>query len=253
MREHPVTGWVYSNEHFGVYIHTDGSAKYTVLHETEQQLIQSLQECASVAAGFRCAPPLHRDHGLLGEGATVDYDVHIVWLHDVRGHLYDYDSLDLRALPGVETVAELTDGVVLRVTPGTVFDVDSYLANKAALITAPIEEAGQPILRSTYDVYVTDTELIYVKDACSEADTVALFSLHWAPTDTAHLADYWKEYGFNVKDFRLKEYGVKSDGKCVAAVPLPAYAISQIKTGQFVYGKDKELVWLWRESVRLDD
>ena len=253
LREHPVTGWVYSNEHFAVYIHTDGLAKYTLLHRTEQQLVQALRECASATAGFQCAPPLHRDHGLLGERAAIDQDVHIVWLDDAYWRQPDYNSLDLRALPGVETVAELADGVVLRVTPGTVFDRDSYLANKAALITAPIEEAGQPILRSTYDVYVTDTELIYVKDACSEDDTEAIFSLHWAPTDKAHLADYWKEYGFNVRDFRLEEYGVKSGDRCVAAVRLPAYAISQIKTGQFVHGPDKELVWLWRERARLAD
>lgn len=256
MREHPVAGWVYSNEPFAVYIHTDGLAKYTLLHEEEQELIRALRECASAPAGFQCDPPLHREHALIQtseEQTTVDYDVHIVWLDDAYWRQPDYNSLDLRALPGVETMAELADGVVLRVTPGTVFDVDSYLANKAALITAPIEEAGQPILRSTYDVYVTDTELIYVKDACNEADTAALFSLHWAPVDTAHLADYWKEYGFNVRDFRLEEYGVKSGDRCVAAVRLPAYAISQIKTGQFVYGPDKELVWLWRESFRFDE
>ncbi len=250
LREHPVTGWVYSNDHFAIYIHTDGLAKYTVLPRTEQQLVHALGECASVPAGFRCDPPLHRDHGLLDEGAAVDQDVYLVWFEGVHSSAFDYTPLDLRALPGVETVAELADGVVLRVTPGTGFDRDSYLANKAALITAPIEEAGQSILRSTYDVYVTDTELIYVKDMCSQDDADALFSLHWAPTDKAYLADYWKEYGFNVRDFRLEEHGVKSGDRCVAAVRLPAYAISQIKTGQFVYGPDKELVWLWRESFR---
>ena len=109
----------------------------------------------------------------------------------------------------------------------------------------------KPIIRSGYDVYINDRELIYVKDACVQDDADALFSLHWAPTDTAHLSDYWKEYGFNVKDFRLEEYGVRSGDKCVAVVALPAYDVSQIKTGQFVYGQNKELVWLWRESFQL--
>ncbi len=115
-----------------------------------------------------------------------------------------------------------------------------------------LEEAGDPLIRSNYNVHINGKELIYIKDACGQDDADALFSLHWAPTDKAHLADYWKEYGFNVKDFRLEEYGVKSDGKCVVVVPLPTYDISQIKTGQFVYGPDKELVWLWRESFRFD-
>ena len=148
-------------------------------------------------------------------------------------------------------MARLADGVVLRVTPGAVPDVNSYLANKAALITATIKEAGEPIISSGYDVYINDKELIYVNDACGQDDAAALFSLHWAPTDKAHLADYWKEYGFNVRDFRLEEYGAKSGDRCVAAVRLPAYAISQIKTGQFVYGQNKELVWLWRESFQI--
>ena len=253
MREHPVTGWVYSNEHFGVYIHTDGSAKYTVLHETEQQLIHALQECASSTAGFQCDPPLHSEHRLvqaLGEQAAVDYDVHIVWLHDIRRHVYDYDSLGLRALPGAEIVADLADGVILRITPGH-FDMDRYAANKAAPMTASIKAADEPIIRSGYDVYRNDKELIYVKDACNQDDANALFSLHWAPADKTHLADYWKEYGFNVLDFRLEEYGVRSGDKCVAVVALPEYDISRIKTGQFVYGQDKELVWLWRENVHL--
>ena len=255
MREHPVTGWVYSNEHFGVYIHTDGLAKYTVLHKTEQRLVQAVRECASATAGFQCDPPLHREHRLIqavGEQAAADYDVHIVWFYDLRWHLYDYDSFALWALPGVETVAELADGVVLRVTPGH-FDMDRYLANKEALLTALIKEAGEPIIRSTFDVYVNDHKLIYVTDACSQDDRDALFSLHWAPTDKAHLPAYWKEYGFNVRDFRLEEYGVKSGGRCVAVVPLPAYDISQIKTGQFVYGPEKELVWRWRDSFQLDE
>ena len=204
MREHPVTGWVYSNEPFAVYIHTDGLAKYTVLHEEEQELIQALRECASAPAGFQCDPPLHREHRVVqtgGQRTTVDYDVHIVWLYDAYWRRPDYDSLDLQALPVVEMVADLADGVVLRVTPEP-FDEDKYLANKTALMTASIKAADEPIIRSGYDVYRNDRELIYVKDACSEDDVDALFSLHWVPADKANLADYWREYGFNVMDFR---------------------------------------------------
>ena len=112
--------------------------------------------------------------------------------------------------------------------------------------------AGAPLIHSSFDVYLHDRELIYVKDRCRQADRDALFSLHWAPTDKAHLPAYWKEYGFNVRDFRFADQGVKAGDRCVAIVRLPEYAISQIKTGQFVYGKDKELVWRWRDSGRLD-
>ena len=82
---------------------------------------------------------------------------------------------------------------------------------------APDEISGnsQLLIRSGYDVYINRKELIYVKDVCSQDDRDAIFSLHWAPTDKAHLPDYWKEYGFNVRDFRFAEYRVKSGGKCV--------------------------------------
>ena len=112
---------------------------------------------------------------------------------------------------------------------------------------------GEPIIRSTFDVYLNDNELVYVKDGCRQDDRYALFSLHWAPTDKSHLPAYWQEYGFNVRDFRFAEQGLKAGDRCVAIVHLPGYDISQIKTGQFVYGQEKELVWLWREGVRLDE
>ena len=53
-------------------------------------------------------------------------------------------------------------------------------------------------------------------------------------------------------DFRLEQYGVRSGDKCVAVVTLPEYDISRIKTGQFVYGPEKDLVWRWRDSFQLD-
>ena len=59
MRKHPVTGWVYSNEPFAVYIHTDGLAKYTVLHGEKWRLIEAIRQCASATAVFS-AVPLHR-------------------------------------------------------------------------------------------------------------------------------------------------------------------------------------------------
>ena len=204
---------------------------------------------------FQCGPTAPGGEGLIQaprEQAADGYNGHIVWFYHVNRHLYDYDHLEIRALPGVETVADLTDGVVFRVTPEC-FDMDGYLAKKNALITSLLTAAGEPIIRSIFDVYLHDKALLYVKERCSQDDRDAIFSLHWAPTDKVHLPAYWKEYGFNVRDFRFKEYEVRGSDKCMAVIELPEYDISRIKTGQFVYGKEKELVWRWRDSFRLDE
>ncbi len=238
MRAHPVTGWVYSNDPFAVYIHTDGLANYTFVPDREQELVQ-----------------------VVGKWATADHEIHIVWLYSLNRHFpmngprRDYDHLEVRALPGVETVADLADGVILRVTPDALperFDMDKYLANKEALINTIIHAAGEPIIRSGYDMYINANELIYIKDGCRQDDRDALFSLHWTPTDKAHLHRYWKPHGFMGLDFSFENYGVKSGNKCVAVVALPEYTISQIKTGQFVYGQKKEIVWLWRDRVVIE-
>ena len=50
--------------------------------------------------------------------ATGGTGAHIVWFRRQK-NFYDYDDMNLRLLPGVEPVAELADGVVLRV-----WDVD---------------------------------------------------------------------------------------------------------------------------------
>ena len=47
---------------------------------------------------------------------------YIVWLKSIKGkplRFYHFNDMDLRTLPGVETVAELSDGVVFRVTHNT--------------------------------------------------------------------------------------------------------------------------------------
>ena len=44
-------------------------------------------------------------------------DAYIVWLKRYGYDAYEFDDRDLRVLPGVETVANLSDGVIFRLTP----------------------------------------------------------------------------------------------------------------------------------------
>ena len=158
----------------------------------------------------------------------------------------DYDSLELRALPGVEIVAELADGIILRVTPGH-FDVDSYVRNKAALLTAIVTAAGEPIIRSHYNVYIHNNRAIYAKDSCSQDDMDPIFFLHLIPVDENDLPDNRQQYGFDNLDFRFTEAGRQAGQQCLAIRELPKYALRSIRTGQYVPGAGP--IWEGRFSV----
>ena len=53
--------------------------------------------------------------------AGIEDGAYVVWLKPAEAHSnYDFDDADLRALPGVETVAETIDGAIFRVARGVV-------------------------------------------------------------------------------------------------------------------------------------
>ena len=41
--------------------------------------------------------------------------------------------------------------------------------------------SGEPVIRSTFDLYLTENRLTYVKAPCARADTEARFFLHIIP------------------------------------------------------------------------
>ena len=124
--------------------------------------------------------------------------------------------------------------------------------------TAAIEEAyrsitaGEPVVRADFDVYLSENELIYVKEPCARADTEARFSLHLYPVDANGLPEHRRQYGFDNLDFDFDIRGVIFDGRCMARVPLPEYDIARIGTGQFV-PVEGGYNHLWEVEMRLDD
>ena len=92
-----------------------------------------------------------------------------------------------------------------------------------------------------FDLYWRDGELIYRRENCTAADTAAGFFLHITPVDGADLAAERREYGFESRDFEFNRWGGRFDGGCLAAVPLPGYAIAGIRTGQYAAGMGE--VW----------
>ena len=111
--------------------------------------------------------------------------------------------------------------------------------------------SGEPAVRSDFDVYLSEDTLTYVKEPCASADTEATFFLHLYPVDANDLPDHRKQYGFDNLDFDFDERGVIFDGRCMAGIPLPEYAIARIETGQYVrvLGGSKRF---WEAEISLE-
>ena len=106
-----------------------------------------------------------------------------------------------------------------------------------------VGEAGQPVVRSEFEVYIHQEEarngaseanprrLLYVKPECSEGDLETRMLLHVVPVSASGLAEDSKERGFNVLDFDFREFGGRSGDGCFAVRDLPEYAIEEIRLG----------------------
>ena len=148
-----------------------------------------------------------------------------VWLHQFA-RFYKFGAADLRALPQLEPVAELADGAIFKVNRA--YDT---LAALRATYNAVV--AGEPAIRSTFDVYLSENNtLTYAKQPCARADTQEMFFLHLFPAHREDLPDHRKQHGFDRLDFEFDWRGVRFDGKCWTERKLPEYAIARIHTGQ---------------------
>ena len=116
---------------------------------------------------------------------------------------------------------------------------------------ARLREKQDPAIRSRYDVYLTEYNLIYAKEPCAEdtEDVLARFILHLYAANTADLTDLWRDVGFTPLNFDFRQYGVQADGVCLVNVPLPGYPISRIRTGQFPLDDTEPIIRLWQEEL----
>ena len=95
---------------------------------------------------------------------------------------------------------------------------------------------SQPIIRSNFDVYLLDGNLIYTKTECSETDVDARFFASVFPVDPNHLPSRADYHGI---DFDFHDYSaIDADGRCWAAVDLPNYPIAEIHAGQYLELED---------------
>ena len=113
----------------------------------------------------------------------------------------------------------------------------------------------EPLIRSNFDVYLDEDQLTYIKESCAPADTEAGFFLHLLPADVADLPAARQQHGFDNLDFGFNDhsYELRSAEQCVAYRELPDYAITRIRTGQFLVNEDGSYTHLWEEEIRFDE
>ena len=102
--------------------------------------------------------------------------------------------------------------------------------------------SGPALHRALFTVYRHGASLVYANAACNPAAIEARFFLHVYPTRTGALPRNRRRYGFDNLDFDFDQHGVRFEETCVAVVPLPAYDIDRIKTGQWI--RDEGQVWV---------
>ena len=126
------------------------------------------------------------------------------------------------------------------------FNLESYLDQMRRSYATLA--ATSPAARSTFDLYMEDGTLIYVKESCAQADTEAPFFLHIVPADSDDLNPLRRRYGFDNMDFQWSgTLATTFDGICLLARKLPDYAVASVVTGQFLADEP-----LWRVEVTAD-
>lgn len=104
-----------------------------------------------------------------------------------------------------------------------------------------VPNATMPIIRSRFEVYLNERTLRYIKRPCIPSDTKEPFFLHIIPSNVDDLPNYRRVHGFDNLDFEFFSHGVIFEETCIATLLLPQYAITQIRTGQYLVGEGK--VW----------
>ena len=93
--------------------------------------------------------------------------------------------------------------------------------------------AREPAARSAFEVHLDGRSLVYARDPCAGEDAGETFYLHLFPADARDLDPGRAPSGFNDITFRFNEYGVRFNGTCMAAFPLPDYELHAVRTGQY--------------------
>ena len=107
--------------------------------------------------------------------------------------------------------------------------------------------AGEPPVRSEYDVYLDGGALVYLKDDCREEHTLGRFLLSVFPVRLADLPEDRREAGHAGMNFDFSDYGARFDGGCAILRGLPSYPVEAAEIGRWLPGVGE----IWRERVEI--
>lgn len=150
-------------------------------------------------------PPLER-------AKRADWQPHERYMHNVDDFEPFFDFIDAN---------------YIIVEENSSFVVYALRSESAAF---PTTVPGERVLSATYDVYLAERTLTYVKDRCTQDDARKRFILHVFPVDagdTGGRAHATLDFNF----LEGKTWQV-SEG-CLVSVALPDYPIAAIRTGQY--------------------
>ena len=97
-----------------------------------------------------------------------------------------------------------------------------------------VADADNPLIRSDFDVYLSNRRLIYINERCGASDLGNTFFLAVFPIDADNLPQARKPHGFDNLDFAFPNYGFVSGERCFIIRELPEYPIERIHTGQLI-------------------
>ena len=177
---------------------------------------------------LRILPQTDRERILISKGAhAADYVIHPI-----------FRRRNLPEEPAVHSVRAYGSGIAFILDTRSDAYRDHYLAEYD-----DVEANGTLLARSSFDIYIHNGALHYIKENCEPLLANANFwmFLHIFPDDPADLPADRRELGFVNRDFSITEFIASFDGKCIyRQPPLPDYPIARIRTGQRVKG---ELAW----------
>ena len=232
---------VFVLSNFSIASYSFGRATISKDLAADLATIHKITEGKNVSS-FRSTFPLH-GYGLLTMRHIMMYYLTNTFIDYYNYNIhYPYDYLILPMRIDGDALLTPENRHLFLYKHNTLSLFDAYQAAYESIVSA------EPVLRSNFDIYLSENAITYVKEACQETDTQTRFFLHIIPVDTNNLPDHRKQYRFDSFNFGLGMYGVRFYGKCMATVNLPEYDIDRIVTGQFISGQGK--LWRGEFSVR---
>ena len=213
------------------------------LYRVGSELAYHRRDCApeEVEARFflHLFPPEDPAGGARRSFENHDFDF------EERGLELDGDCLALVRFPADGIAAARTGQWVAGAAPSWEaalrLDRDRFRARLDSLASGAF---GEPLARSTFDLYLGETELLYHRERCAAADLEGRFFVHLAP---AARVPREERDAFGSREFAFGERGVRTaDGECLAIFPLDPRKTASIETGQH-----RGRTPLWRTGLRL--